>query len=33
MIAMAGYYKYTKQVFAKLSIDVDPRYKLKSYQN
>jgi len=32
MIAIAGYYKYKSGNFAKLSINVNPRYKLKKYE-
>ena len=32
MIAIAGYYKYKSGNFAKLSINVNPRYKLNKYE-
>ena len=32
MIAIAGYYKYKMRKFANMSVNVDPRYKLKYYK-
>ncbi len=32
MIAIAGYYKYRAEKFTKISINVDPRYKLKHFK-